>query len=149
MGLLSWMTESIGRDLDQRVSGAEGVALGVYEPLLDEAELRVAASILRGHTGDIELRVAGIPGADEPPPPHHERKKDEITCRLGAGKHYRQAELTIKATVESASADPLAGLLVEVSAAGSDISENLQTFSVESRFDRNGHAELEIVVRFA
>jgi hypothetical protein len=149
MGVLSWMTRSFGRDLDERVSGTGGVAHVVYGPLLDEAELRVKASILRGHTGDIELVVGAISGADERPPPHQERGRGDLLCRLEAGKRYRQAELTITARVESSSEDPLAGLQVEVSAEVSGAVENLQTFSVESRFDGDGHAELKMVVRFA
>ena len=148
MGLLSWMTGSMDRSLDQQVQAGGGVAHHVYQGLLQDEPLGVKASVTRGHTGELELMVNAVPDTDQPPPPQHERGSNRIECRLQEGGKYRHAELAISGEIKKASEDPVAGLQVELWTDQGGTRLNLQTFSVESRFDPDGRATLRLLVRF-
>src|SRR5689334_5818880 len=131
MGLLEWITRTVGRDLDRRVSGADGEASGRYEPLADDLALVVRARLGQGQQGTLRLRGAGAEHTGE----------GSLTAEAGTGAQLRGSTMAVEAEVHTAPAGALATLTAELSQG-----DGLATYSVEARPDANGRAHLRLVV---
>jgi hypothetical protein len=128
MGVLEWITGRVGRDLDRRVSGAEGTAQGHFQRLVDDEALTLHARLGDGQRGTLVVRAPG----------REERGEGSLSIDLGEGRPLRGKTLVIEADV---AAPGLAALIVALSQPhGSD------TFSVEGRPDQSGHARLHLSV---
>jgi hypothetical protein len=131
MGLLSWISNAVGRDLDRHVSGAEGTAQGRHDSLADDEPLTVRARLGEGQRGTLVLRA----------PPREERGEGTLSVDLGPGRDLRGGAVAIEAHV-TGGAQGLAALVVELSQPrGGD------TYSVEARPDQNGRAHLRLSVQ--
>jgi hypothetical protein len=131
MGLLQWITRTVGRDLDRRVTGAQGEASGRYEPLADDPPLLVRARLGEGQQGTVRLRAAGAEHTGE----------GSVTAEVGTGAQLRGSSLSVEAEVRAAPGGALATLGVELSQG-----HGVQTYSVEARPDAGGRARLRLVV---
>jgi hypothetical protein len=130
MGLLAWISRAVGRDLDRRVSGAEGSARGHYHSLADEEPILVRAHLGDGQRGPLLLRAPG----------REEHGEGTLSVELGPGRELRGGTLTVEAEVSSPS-QALAALTVELSQSGGG-----DTYSVEGRPDQSGQARLRLSI---
>lgn len=141
MGLLDWMTGSVGRDLDRRVGGTEGTAHAHFSTLVDDADVSVRAVIANGHAGTVELHVGERRGEG----------RGSASANLGPGKELRGRELVAEAAIHRAGPSELAILTVEVlqrdPGGGDRAPLAFETFSVESRFDTTGKARLTLAIK--
>jgi hypothetical protein len=134
MGLLDWLDRTVGKDLDRRVSGAEGTAQGRFDRLDDEAALQVQARLGEGQHGTLVLRARGE-GA-----PQEARGSGSARLDLGPGKPWRGGTVIAEADVTGATAATLAIVTMEISGG------ERQTYSVEARPDQQGAARLTLTV---
>ncbi len=131
MGLLDWITRTVGRDLDRRVSGAQGEASGRYEPLADDPPLVVRARLGQGQQGTVRMQAGGAVHTGQA----------SLTAEVGTGAQLRGSTLAVEAEVSAVPAGGLATLTAELSQG-----HGLQTYSVEGRPDSAGRARLRLVV---
>jgi hypothetical protein len=134
MGLLSWLDRKVGRDLDRRVSGAQGTAQARFDGLDDEAALQVQARLGDGQRGTLHLRARGEGPAQEA------RGAGAATLNLGPGKGWRGGTVTAEGEVTGATSSGLVTLTLEIAGA------QQQTYSVEARPDQQGAAHLTLTV---
>jgi hypothetical protein len=134
MGLLTWITRAVSRDLDRRVSGAEGTAQARFDRLADEAPLRAQARLGGVPRGAVRLRARG----DEPE--QAATGEREVALDLGPGRPWRGGQVTAEADVAGGTAGALVTLTVEIS--GGDA----ETYSVEARADQQGRARLSLSI---
>jgi hypothetical protein len=134
MGLLGWLDRKVGKDLDRRVSGAQGTAQARFDGLDDQAALQVQARLGDGQRGTLLLRARGEGPAQEA------RGAGAVTLDLGPGKPWRGGTVTAEAEVSGAPAGALVTLMVEIAGA------ERQTYSVEARPDPQGAARLTLTV---
>lgn len=159
MGILQWLTERLGKDLDARVHGDGGVAHARFAGLLDEPPLRVTASVSSAPDATVAMTLSTQPRDEEGTVTSQKLDAMKtLDVELGPGKRYRGSELTLEAIVRSSrarpsSADraPLVALTLELRQAPAANwdggAPTLESYSVESRLDGSGSVKLTLVVR--
>src|SRR5262245_23886161 len=100
MGVLAWLTKSIERNLDRRVTGGKGESRGRFTGLVDDADLIVHADIAEGHDGRLELRAR--PATEDAEGVEHRAVgQRQLTANLGQGRRLRNGSLTVAGDIQA------------------------------------------------